>query len=78
MAAILDCRLIHGILWVTSRNVFECLPREELSSAFFENSQNLASSSCGLGLGVARIISYDENGYFYEWEEGQTVNLINN
>ena len=33
----------------TSGNVFECLPaREGPSSALFENSRNLASSSCGM------------------------------
>ena len=48
LAAILDWRMIHGILLDTSGNVFESLPaREGPSSAVFENSRNLASS-CGL------------------------------
>ena len=35
-----------------SQNIFESLPaREGPSSALFENSKNLASSSCGLGSG---------------------------
>ena len=38
----------------TSGNVFESLPaRNGPSSALFENSRNLASSSCGLGPGTA-------------------------
>ena len=42
----LDTRNTMG----TSRNVFENLPaREGPSSALFENSRNLVSSSCGLG-----------------------------
>ena len=37
----------------TSGYVFESLPaREGPSSAIFENSRNLASSSCGLGSGT--------------------------
>ena len=35
----------------TSGNVFESPPARGLSSALFENSRNLASSSCGLGSG---------------------------
>ena len=38
----------------TTRNVFESQPaREGLSSVLFENSRNLASSSCGLESGTA-------------------------
>ena len=47
-------------------NVFESLPaREGPSSAFFENSRNLASSSCGLGPG--------NTGHIMEhWKRGET------
>ena len=45
-AAILDCRLTHGILRVLQEEFFESLPiRDGPSSALFENSRNLASSS---------------------------------
>ena len=40
---------MHGTPWVPQENVFVGpLARCEPSSAFFENSKNLASSSCGL------------------------------
>ena len=45
-AAILDCRVIHGILSGTSGKVFESLPaRGGPSSSIFENSKNLAPLS---------------------------------
>ena len=46
LAAILDCRTIHGMFWVHQENVFERLfAREGLPTALFNNSKNLASSS---------------------------------
>ena len=49
LAAILAVSLIHGTHWSISGHVLEGLPaRGEPSSAFFENSKNLASSSCRL------------------------------
>ena len=53
----------------TSGNVCESLPaREGPSSALFENSQNLASSSCGLGSG-----RQTEAGKNYgAWKRGET------
>ena len=51
-AAILDCRTMHGMVWVHQETFFESQPaREGSSSALFESSWNLASSSCGLGQG---------------------------
>ena len=46
LAAILDCRLIRGILWVLQETFFEQLPtREGRISILFNNSKHLASSS---------------------------------
>ena len=48
-AAIMDCRLLHGVQWVLQETFFKSLPaREGPSSPIFEYSRNQASSSCGL------------------------------
>ena len=46
VAAIPDCRMIHGISWVLQETFFERPPaREGRTSTLFNNSKNLASSS---------------------------------
>ena len=46
LAAILDCRMIHGIFWVLPKAFFEWPSAQEgRSSTVFNNSTNLASSS---------------------------------
>ena len=63
-AAILDCRVLHGTFGVLWENVFESvLAREGPSSAVFENSRHLASSSCGLGQATAgNIMAHGRGG----------------
>ena len=64
LAAILDCRSIHGIPSVPQDTFFESLPgREGPSSALFESSRNLASSSCGLTSGNTM-----EHGRVVRWD----------
>ena len=49
LASILKCRLLHGMLWVLQEAFWKGPPaRERPSSAIFEKSRNLATSSCEL------------------------------
>ena len=54
--------MIHGIARVLQETFFESQPaREGPSSALFENSRNLASSSSGLGPGTTEnIVEHEE------------------
>ena len=65
----LDVRKTKG----TSGNVFESLPAPEgPSSALFENLQNLASSSCGLGPGTTGNILEHGRGVRRESQSSST------
>ena len=53
--------MVHGITWVHRETFFERLPaRGGLPSAFFDNSRNLASSSCGLRPEITRNATVPE------------------